>query len=231
MWAVGKNGAIRLTTARYFTPCGRSIQAKGIDPEIEIFQDLPEELKGRAETSGEAGLRGHLEAEGGNEKSGSQAYVPADSSTDKQLNVAMAILRGDQMNDAFPPDPGGFLEQADDLPVKGNGPLAERLRVADMAGDDALTLLLELRRPLGNGTPDGVFHFEEVAGRGGKYIRPVKVAVVPGAFQNPEPGVRDAVAQTFDLRARNRGIAVSPQDEHRHGDSTNVVVKVMIMAT
>src|SRR5215468_8861497 len=35
------NGALRLTTARYFTPSGRSIQAKGISPDIEILQDVP----------------------------------------------------------------------------------------------------------------------------------------------------------------------------------------------
>ena len=29
------NGALRLTTARYYTPSGRSIQAKGIDPDID----------------------------------------------------------------------------------------------------------------------------------------------------------------------------------------------------
>ena len=56
------NGALRLTTARYFTPSGRSIQAKGITPDIEVLQDVPEELKARTETRGEASLRGHLKA-------------------------------------------------------------------------------------------------------------------------------------------------------------------------
>ena len=44
------NGALRLTTARYFTPSGRSIQAKGISPDIEVLQDVPEELKARTDT-------------------------------------------------------------------------------------------------------------------------------------------------------------------------------------
>src|SRR6184192_2107143 len=39
------NGALRLTTARYFTPSGRSIQAKGISPDLEVLQEVPEELK------------------------------------------------------------------------------------------------------------------------------------------------------------------------------------------
>lgn len=33
---LGKYGAMRLTTARYYTPSGRSIQAKGIEPDIEV---------------------------------------------------------------------------------------------------------------------------------------------------------------------------------------------------
>ena len=45
------NGALRLTTARYFTPSGRSIQAKGIVPDIEVLQDVPEELKARTDTA------------------------------------------------------------------------------------------------------------------------------------------------------------------------------------
>jgi len=103
---LGANGAIRLTTARYYTPSGTSIQAKGITPDIEALQDLPDELKGRAETKGEAGLRGHLageDNEDGVEESGSQAYVPADPEEDTQLKLALDLLRGIQVNSAFPP--------------------------------------------------------------------------------------------------------------------------------
>jgi carboxyl-terminal processing protease len=87
------NGALRLTTARYYTPSGRSIQAKGIDPDIQILQDVPDELKGKDETKGEASLKGHLK-NGEDEKGGSQAYVPPDQSKDKQLTAALDILRG-----------------------------------------------------------------------------------------------------------------------------------------
>ena len=69
-----RQGALRLTTARYFTPSGRSIQAKGIEPDIEVLQELPADLKERTDTEGEASLRGHLKAEG-NEETGSQSYV------------------------------------------------------------------------------------------------------------------------------------------------------------
>jgi carboxyl-terminal processing protease len=61
----GGNGALRLTTARYYTPSGRSIQATGITPDIEVLQDVPDNLKAQIDTKGEASLRGHLKAEGG----------------------------------------------------------------------------------------------------------------------------------------------------------------------
>src|SRR5262252_3591563 len=98
------NGALRLTTARYFTPSGRSIQAKGISPDIEVLQEVPEELKARTDTRGEASLRGHLKAEG-QEETGSQSYVPPDPKDDKALNMAYELLRGTAQNAAFPPNP------------------------------------------------------------------------------------------------------------------------------
>ena len=63
---LGGNGALRLTTARYYTPSGRSIQAKGIDPDVVVEQDLPPELQARFAGSriGEASLRGHLKQRG-----------------------------------------------------------------------------------------------------------------------------------------------------------------------
>jgi carboxyl-terminal processing protease len=103
---LGSNGALRLTTARYYTPSGRSIQAKGIDPEVVVEEELPDELKQKAETQeprGEANLRGHLrgddedeDGEGGaaEEESGSSSYVPADKEKDTQLKYGLDLLRG-----------------------------------------------------------------------------------------------------------------------------------------
>ncbi|HEX2136120.1 MAG TPA: S41 family peptidase [Microvirga sp.] len=92
---LGGNGAVRLTTARYYTPAGRSIQAKGIDPDVEVLQEVPEELKGKDETKGEAGLRGHLRnGADKEERGGSSAYVPPDPTKDKQLAAAYEHLRG-----------------------------------------------------------------------------------------------------------------------------------------
>ena len=48
--------ALRLTTARYYTPSGRSIQAKGIDPDVAVLEDVPDDLKGKDDTKGEASL-------------------------------------------------------------------------------------------------------------------------------------------------------------------------------
>ncbi len=42
---LGKYGAMRLTTARYYTPSGRSIQAKGIEPDVEVHPAKVEEIK------------------------------------------------------------------------------------------------------------------------------------------------------------------------------------------
>jgi len=93
---LGGQGALRLTTARYYTPSGRSIQAKGIEPDQEILQDVPDELKGKDETKGEAGLKGHLKQKDTDERGGSSAYIPPDPAKDKQLIAAVDFLHGIQ---------------------------------------------------------------------------------------------------------------------------------------
>jgi len=101
---LGANGAMRLTTSRYFTPSGRSIQAAGITPDIEVFQDVPEELQGRDEIIGEAALDGHID--GGTEEeatTGSSVYVPGDPDKDNQLKFAVDLINGVETNEAFPP--------------------------------------------------------------------------------------------------------------------------------
>jgi carboxyl-terminal processing protease len=95
------NGALALTTARYFTPSGHSIQAKGVSPDIEVLQDVPDEMKARSETKGEASMRGHLSAEGA-EQTGSQAYVPPEEKDDKALAAAYNVLRGVTVNAGVP---------------------------------------------------------------------------------------------------------------------------------
>jgi len=101
---LGSNGALRLTTARYYTPSGRSIQAKGIEPEAVVEEELPDDLKQKAEsqsTRGEANLRGHLKggdesdsAKADQEESGSSSYVSPEKAKDTQLNYAIDLLHG-----------------------------------------------------------------------------------------------------------------------------------------
>jgi carboxyl-terminal processing protease len=105
---LGANGALRLTTARYYTPSGKSIQASGITPDIKVIQELPPELAarfGNLPTVGESSLRGHLTNDSTQEQAGSLAYVPPDPKNDKQLNYALDLLHGLQTSQAFPPDP------------------------------------------------------------------------------------------------------------------------------
>ena len=107
---LGEGGALRLTTALYYTPAGVSIQGKGITPDILVNQTLPEELQGRDLSRGESDLRGHIAGEEEDEQgSGSVAYVPQDPAEDDQLTFALELLRGDRTDDAFPPDPSKAL--------------------------------------------------------------------------------------------------------------------------
>src|ERR1044072_5750588 len=73
---IPNHGAIRLTTARYYTPSGRSIQAKGIEPDIEVQQSKVDAL-GPERGTHEADLRGALSNPDDKEKSSEQ--LPAET--------------------------------------------------------------------------------------------------------------------------------------------------------
>jgi len=93
---ISGQGAIRLTTARYYTPAGTSIQAKGITPDIEVHQARVEHVdddNGRRE----AELRGRLE----NRQIGAEALDSAEEEDGEELDVqdyqlarAIDLLRG-----------------------------------------------------------------------------------------------------------------------------------------
>jgi carboxyl-terminal processing protease len=105
---LGANGGIKLTTARYYTPSNRSIQAAGIQPDIVIKENVPAEFAGRDEILGEAGLSGQIG--GGTEEqatTGSSVYVPADKAEDTQLQYAIKLILGTEKNDAYPPKAEG----------------------------------------------------------------------------------------------------------------------------
>lgn len=99
------NGALRLPTARYFTPSGRSIQAKGITPDIEVRRNLPNVIKAQTDTSYEsdASWRGHLKGDDDKEQTGTQSYIPPDRKDDKPFAMVADLLRG--VNAVFLPRP------------------------------------------------------------------------------------------------------------------------------
>ncbi|MGV3550299.1 S41 family peptidase [Rhizobium sp.] len=102
---LGDNGALRLTTALYYTPSGKSIQGIGITPDITVEQPIPAELQGKLEKAAESSLKGHIKgADENDEGSGSQAYVPPDPKNDVQLAAALELLRGQKIDPNFPPD-------------------------------------------------------------------------------------------------------------------------------
>ena len=84
-------GAVKLTTAEYFTPSGRSIQARGIEPDIIINQMLENESYDSV-TVGETKLNKYIKNENENIESGSSAYIPTEETDDIQLNEAIKIL-------------------------------------------------------------------------------------------------------------------------------------------
>jgi carboxyl-terminal processing protease len=99
--SIGGGGALKLTTAFYYTPGGHSIQAKGITPDIEVMQEGREAQQLRAAIDSEATLRNHLGGDG-EEQAGSEAYVPSDSKDDKAMKMAIDLLRGAKSHPAFP---------------------------------------------------------------------------------------------------------------------------------
>ena len=92
------HGAMRLTTARYYTPSGGSIQAKGIEPDIVVEQAKIETLDSGKRRS-EADLRGALENKGGTDDDSKRQARPAgppdnDTPQDFQLARALDLLQG-----------------------------------------------------------------------------------------------------------------------------------------
>ena len=90
-------GALRLTTARYYTPSGRSIQATGIEPDYVVEPELPADVKlqlSAAPLESEAQLPGHLKNSSAPESTGSPSYVPKEKEKDNQLRAAIDLLHG-----------------------------------------------------------------------------------------------------------------------------------------
>ncbi|MEM8844176.1 MAG: S41 family peptidase [Pseudomonadota bacterium] len=96
------NNALKLTTARYYTPEGRSIQAEGIEPDILVKETYAEGEEDKAfEFVREQDLVGHLEnseeeieIEIKEDQVIRQIAIPKDSDEDVVLNEALEILKG-----------------------------------------------------------------------------------------------------------------------------------------
>jgi carboxyl-terminal processing protease len=97
----GVDGALRLTTAKYYTPSGRSIQATGIDPDILVEQtsDANSEADANDRLS-EANLPKHLDAQEGGKKPHVGPVVKpkaGEKFDDFQLTYALRLLRGQEI--------------------------------------------------------------------------------------------------------------------------------------
>jgi carboxyl-terminal processing protease len=83
----GPDAALRLTTARYYTPSGRSVQAGGIDPDIAVPQLTDSDYKDRRVVR-EADLRKHLLAQAKVD----DKLLENDGSTDPRFAASAAEL-------------------------------------------------------------------------------------------------------------------------------------------
>ena len=88
---VTSKGAVRLTTARYFTPSGNSIQAKGVSPDIYVPQSKLEILENNSRR--EADLRGALDNESKQENNKNGSNDEDSTINDYQLNRAIELIR------------------------------------------------------------------------------------------------------------------------------------------
>ena len=94
----GRRG-IKLTTARYYTPSGRSIQAKGIIPDIVVEQAKVEPLK-RRKLVAEKDLTGHLEADNIDISAVLNSQL---IETDFQLYEALNLIKGPNYSESVSP--------------------------------------------------------------------------------------------------------------------------------
>jgi carboxyl-terminal processing protease len=117
----GMDGAVKLTTARYYTPSGRSIQRTGIQPDLEVAETREEaqQVANEAFQFSEASFHNALGADEGKSRAG--AHEPAEEPPvnfdekkgDFQLTRALDVLKYGSV-EATPklPKPGPTLAEA-----------------------------------------------------------------------------------------------------------------------
>jgi carboxyl-terminal processing protease len=114
----GRDGALRLTTATYYTPAGRSIQSTGIEPDIQVaFRRIDENASAGARRLSEADLPNAIVNETGatrHEPEGEVDQPPEDfpvgrvgvNGEDYQLQRAIDVLHGNLLTTTMAPRPG-----------------------------------------------------------------------------------------------------------------------------
>jgi len=93
------HGAMRLTTARYYTPSGRSIQAKGIEPDIIVEPAKIEQIDVRR--TRESDLRGALENPDGNDAANDNDEDGKEDDPAQKENIAREDLEDYQLSRAL----------------------------------------------------------------------------------------------------------------------------------
>ncbi len=92
---INNGTALKLTTARYYTPSGRSIQAEGIEPDVLLEKfTLAKDSSPENRPVFEADLKGHLEHEETIDKSDNKQEGSASSYDDYPLYEALNLLKG-----------------------------------------------------------------------------------------------------------------------------------------
>jgi carboxyl-terminal processing protease len=92
----GDDGALHMTTARYYTPSGRTIQAEGITPDVVVAQGATDDDPYAEFDEREANLPHHLEAEGPAPAPAPAPILPPKGKKfeDFQLSYAVSMLEG-----------------------------------------------------------------------------------------------------------------------------------------
>ncbi len=90
---ISDSRAVKLTTALYFTPNGRSIQAEGIEPDIEVERAKVTAYDNSRRVT-EADLSGHLDNANGGKESKNKKTTSSLLSRDNQLYEALTLLKG-----------------------------------------------------------------------------------------------------------------------------------------
>jgi carboxyl-terminal processing protease len=93
---LGQDIALRLTTARYFTPSGRSVQEQGIEPDVDVAQlSADQKPNDDRPTYSEADLRGHLT----NDKKVDPRLEERDTKIDPRQTISMDALKKSGVDD------------------------------------------------------------------------------------------------------------------------------------